>query len=175
MILNFRKVFTPKSYLSISILGRSFKLDIQYSNINIVELNKTENEIIIALPKKYKNSDNMDIINLSIQKLYNEIAMEEIEYAMEFARHTLGFAPEDYKIKRLNDSYYKCANKIITINPDIVQFSREIIYTTVLRAFCKVKYRTNSRNYKDALEFGLKKYNHYKNKNYNKNLWLKVS
>lgn len=175
MIINFKKVFMQNSYLSVSVLGRSFKLNIQFSNVNIIELNKSENEIIITLPKRYKNSDNMDIINLSIQKLYNKIATEEVEYAMEFARHIFRFAPEDYKIKRLNNSYYKCSNKIITINPDIVQFSREVIYTTILRAFCKIQYKANSKNYKDALEYGLKEYNIYKNKTGHKNLWLKVS
>lgn len=175
MVLNFKKPESIKSYLSIGVLGRSLKLNITYSKISIPELNQETNELNLVLPISYKKLDNMEIINFSIQKLYDEIANSEIEYAMEFARHTFGFSPEDYKIKRLNNAYYKCSNKIITINPDIVQFSPEIIYTTIIRAFCRLKYRVNSKEYKEALEFGLEKYQAFKQKNNHKNLWLKVS
>ena len=91
------------------------------------------------------------------------MAQKEIEEAMEYARHILGFAPEDYIIKRINNEYFKCAKNIITINPDIVQFSKEVIYTTIIRAFCKAKYREGSKNYINAVEKGLKEYEKIKN------------
>ena len=65
---------------------------------------------------------------------------------------------EDFKIKRLSNEYYKYSNKTLTINPDIVQFSEEMIYTTILRAFCKIKYRAGSKNYLNAMEIALKEY-----------------
>lgn len=161
-ILKFKKTPINYSYLTVSILGKSLKLNIKYINICNVELNKKENEIDLFLPKVYKKMENKDIINLAIKKLYNEIANTEIEYAMEIARHILKFAPDDYKIERLNDMFYKCKNKIITINPDIVQFSREVINTTVIQAFCKTKYKQNSNIYKQTLELAIKKYKGYK-------------
>ena len=133
------------------------------------------NEINIVLTNQYKKTDNMNIINLCIQKLYNEVAISEIENAVEFARHVLGFAPEDYRIKRLTNNYYKYANKTLTINPDIVQFNEEIIYTTIIKAFCKIKYRKGSKNYFDSLELGLKEYEILKNRKADKEIWMKVS
>ena len=175
MILNFARKFIQKSYFSVSLLGKSLKLNINYSKVNNPEVNKFENEINISIPIRYKHSDNMDIINLCIQKLYHEIAISELENAMEFARHIYGFAPEEFKIKRLTNDYIKYANKTLTIDPDIVQFSEEIIYTTIIKTFCKIKYRNGSKNYLNSLEFGLKEYERYKRKKLCKELYQKIS
>ena len=173
MVLNFKKLFEPKSYFSVSLMGKNLQLDINYSKVNNVEMNILENEVEITLPIKYK--DNMDIINLCVQKMYSKVASTELEYAMEFARHTLGFAPEDFKIKRLDNSYYKYSNKTLIINPDIVQFNKEVIYTTIIKAFCKIKYRSGSKNYFNALEIGLKECAKYRREEPTKELWMKVS
>ena len=163
MILSLKNEFVQKTYFSVNLMGKTLKLNINFSKINNIEIDKLENQINFTLPIRYKNRDNIDIINLGIQKLYDEVAIIELEYAMEFARHIFGFAPENFKIKRLTDSYYKYANKTLTINPDIIQFSEEIIYTTVIKAFCKIKYRFGSNKYLNSLEFGLKEYEKYKN------------
>ena len=163
-ILKFKKEVNNKTYLAVSVLGRSLKLNLKYLNTNSIELNQKENEIDLILPKLYKENDNTNIINMSIEKLYNEIANREIEYSMEIARHILKFAPEDYTIKRLNNEYYKCSKKQIIINPDIVKFSREIINTTIIQAFCKIKYRSNSTNFKKLLNLALNEYECYNKK-----------
>ena len=174
-VLKFKNSFFSQSYLTVSILGRSFKLNIKYTNTSIVELNKNENSIELILPKQYKNAQNMDIINLSIQKLYNKIAETEIEYAMEVARHLLKFAPEDYKIERIPNEFYKCSKNKIIINPDIVQYNREIINTTIIQAFCRTKYRINSNAYKKQLEQALDEYEIYKSKINIEDKFVKVS
>jgi len=173
-ILNFRKTVNNQTYLTVSVLGQSLKLNIKYANISSIELNKKDTEIDLFLPKSYKNLENIDVINMAIQKLYNTIAETEIEYAMEVARHILKFAPEDYSIKRLNDEYYKCSKNKIIINPDIVRFNREIINTTIIQAFCKVKHRPNTIAYKKLLNNAMNEYEIYKNKE-NKVRILKVS
>lgn len=155
-ILKFEKKFISKSYLTISVLGISYKLNIKYSTSNSIELTKKDFGFELILPKKYKNSDNIDIINHAIQKLYSELATEEIEYSLELVRHILKFAPEDYKMERLNNEYYKITrNKILIINPDIIQYNREIINTTLIQAFCKMKFKLNSKAYKNALKQAL--------------------
>lgn len=163
-ILNFRKAVNNKTYLTVSVLGQSLKLNLKYTNTSSVELNKKDTEIDLFLPKSYKNLENIDVINMSIQKLYNTIAETEIEYAMEVARHILRFAPEDYSIKRLNDEYYKCSKNKIIINPDIVRFNREIINTTIIQAFCKIKHKPNSVAYKKLLNTAMNEYEIYKKK-----------
>lgn len=174
-VLKFRKTVSNKNYLTVSVLGQSLKLNIKYTNTPSAMLNKKETEIDLFLPKSYKNVENIDVINLAIQKLYNTIAETEIEYAMEIARHILKFAPEDYSIKRLNNEYYKCSKKQIIINPDIVRFNREIINTTILQAFCKIKHRPNSIAYKELMAKAMNEYEIYKNKNNRKLKVLKVS
>ncbi len=173
-VLKFKKVVNNQTYLTVSVLGNSLKLNVKYANISSIELNKKENEIDLFLPKFYKNIDNIDVINIAIQKLYNTIAETEVEYAMEIARHILKFAPEDYSIKRLNNEFYKCTKNKIIINPDIVKFNREIINTTIIQAFCKIKYKPNSVAYKQLLNNAMNEYEIYR-KNENKFKKLKVS
>lgn len=175
MVLSFKKTFIQKTYFSVDLLGKNLKLNINYSKVNSPEVNELENEINITLPLRYKHSDNIDIINLCIQKLYNEVASFELDYAMEFARHTFGFAPEEFKIKRIEDEYYKYTKKTLIIDPDIVQFSEQIIFSTIIKAFCNIKYRKGSKKYFDALEFGLREYEKYNNSKSNNELWQKIS
>lgn len=174
MIINMKRTFIHKTYFTVSILGKAYKLNINYAKRENVKVERLANEVNIILPNIYKNSNNEEIINMCIQKIYNEVAGRELENAMEFARHVLGFAPEDYKIKRINEGYYKYSNKILTINPDIAAFSREVIYTSLIKAFCKVKYREGSKNYEKAIEKGLREYEIYKNEETKENLWRKV-
>lgn len=173
-VLKFRKTVNNQTYLTVSVLGQSLKLNIKYTNTTTVELNKKDYEIDLFLPKAYKNVENIDIVNMAIQKLYDTIAETEIEYAMEVARHILKFAPEDYSIKRLNNEFYKCSKNKITINPDIVRFNREIINTTIIQAFCKTKHRPNSISYKELLNSAMNSYDIYK-KRENKLKLLRVS
>lgn len=173
-ILKFKKALNNQTYLTVSVLGNSLKLNVKYTNTFVVELSKKENEIDLFLPKKYTNTENIDVINLAIQKLYNTIAETEIEYAMEVARHILKFAPDDYKIQRLNNEFCKCSKNKIIINPDIVKYNREIINTTLIQAFCKIKYKPSSMSYKELLNNAMNKYEIYKCKD-SKNKFLKVS
>jgi len=173
-ILKFRKIANNQTYLTVSVLGQSLKLNIKYTNTSSIELNKKDTEIDLFLPKLYKNLENIDVINMAIQKLYNTIANTEIEYAMEVARHVLKFAPEDYTIKRLNDEFYRCSKNKIIVNPDIVRFNREIINTTIIQAFCKTKHKPNTIAYKKLLNNAINEYEIYKKKS-NKIRILKVS
>lgn len=162
-IVKFENKFISKSYLTINILGKNYRLNMKYSTSNIIELDKKDNiSFELILPKKYKNCDNIDIINQVIQKLYSEIAPKEIETSLELIRYILKFAPEDYKIERLQDSFYKIKNKILIINPDIVQYNKEIINMTLIEAFSKIKYKPNTKTYKEYLSNSLQKYENYK-------------
>lgn len=163
-VLKLKKTVNNQTYLTVSVLGNSLKLNVKYANIFSVELNKKETEIDLLLPKIYKNIDNIDVVNMAIQKLYSTIAETEIEYAMEIARHILNFAPEDYSIERLNNEFYKCTKNKIIINPDIVKFNREIINTTIIQAFCKIKYKPNSIAYRQILNNAINEYEIFKEK-----------
>lgn len=162
--LNYEKNFISKSYLTISVLGKNYKLNIKYSNLKIIKLIKNDVNFDLILPKQYKNIDNLDVINQTIQKLYSEIAPKELEYSLEFVRHIVNFAPEDYRIERLQNCYYKIVKKnFLIINPDIMQYGREIINSTLIQAFCKMKFKPNSKSYKENLSKFMNSYENYKN------------
>ena len=74
----------------------------------------------------------------------------------------------------MNNEFYRCSKNKITINPDIVKFNREIINTTIIQAFCKIKHRPNSVAYKKLLSNAMNEYEIYKKKE-NKIKILKVS
>lgn len=157
-ILENHKNFVNRTYLTISVLGKNLNLGVKYRNNPIIELDKQEQNINLYLPKKYRTMDNVNIINMAIEKMYDEIAETEIENSMEKIRVILGFAPEDYKIERMKESFCKVKNKVLVINPDIVKYNKKIIETTLLQAFCKSQYKVNSKAYKQALEAGIEKY-----------------
>lgn len=161
-IIDLTKPVEIKTYLAVSVLGKSLNLNINYRKINIPELDIGEKNINIYLPMRYKESGTVDIVSQAIKKMYNEIAEIEIENSMEKIRVILGFAPEDYKIKRMSDNFIKSnRDKTITINPDIVKYNRKIIETSLIQAFCKTRHKENSKEYKELLQNSLEKYESY--------------
>lgn len=164
-IIDLSKPVEIKTYLTVSVLGKSLNLNINYKKINVPELDLGEKDVNIYLPMRYKESGTVDIVSMAIQKMYDEIAQIEIANSMEKIRVILGFAPEDYKIVRMNNNFIKNnKNKIITINPDIVKYNHKIIETTLVQAFCKTKFKENSKDYKELLKYSIEKYENYQYK-----------
>lgn len=156
MMINKSKLY--KTYLTVAILGKAFKLNVEYKRISEIKLDVSENKLNLFLPLNRKNLNNDSIINTAIKQLYEKLAEEKIEYYMESVRYLLGFSPDDYRIARLDNMIYRCVGKNIIINPDIIQYSEGVIYTTIIQAFCKAKYRFNTSNYKTAIASAMKKY-----------------
>ena len=63
----------------------------------------------------------------------------------------LGFAPEEYEIKKMK-TLGKCENNKITINPELVMYNRKIIDYVVLHQYCHLKYKTHSKKFFNMLE-----------------------
>ena len=153
---------TEMSLRPIQILGVVYNLKVSYKNINVIECDLENNIVKVTLPKKYKKINNESMTDILIDKLYMKIAEKEMEDIMEKIRVMLGFAPEDYAIKRMPDTFIKNArNKTIIINPDITKYSRKIIETSLIQAFCKTKHKENSKEYKAILKNAIEKYENY--------------
>ena len=111
-----------------------------------------EDKIIkISLPNKYKKMSNKEILDLAIEKMYEQIANVEIERAMEKTRIMLGFAPEEYEIAKMK-TLGTCKERKITINPEIVKYNRKVIDYVVLHQYCHLKYKTHSKRFFEMLE-----------------------
>lgn len=157
------KIMTKKINLKITIeetaerhpvpvLGTDYKVKIIYKNIKVAELDVEDKIIKISLPNKYKKANNEKILDIAIDKMYEQIAKVEVERAMEKTRILLGFAPEDYIIEKINGKLGKCKDKKITINPEIVKYDRNVIDYIVLHQYCHLKYKTHSKGFYNMLK-----------------------
>ena len=136
----------------VPVLGTDYKVKIIYKNIKVAELDVEDKIIKISLPNKYKKANNEKILDMAIDKMYEQIAKVEVERAMEKTRILLGFAPEDYIIEKINDKLGKCEDKKITINPEIVKYDRNIIDYIVLHQYCHLKYKSHCKSFTEMLE-----------------------
>ena len=157
------KIMTKKINLKITIeetaerhpvpvLGTDYKVKIIYKNVKVAELDVEDKIIKISLPNKYKKANNERILDIAIDKMYEQIAKVEIERAMEKTRILLGFAPEDYEIKKISDLLGKCEENKITINPEIVKYDREVIDYIVLHEYCHLKYKSHCKSFEKMIE-----------------------
>ena len=135
----------------VPVLGTDYKVKIIYKNIKFAELDVEDKIIKISLPNKYKKMSNKEILDLAIEKMYEQIANVEIERAMEKTRIMLGFAPEEYEIAKMK-TLGTCKERKITINPEIVKYNRKVIDYVVLHQYCHLKYKTHSKKFFEMLE-----------------------
>lgn len=143
---------------SLKIFGKNYDVKVEYENINFPELNVEDNYIIkIILPCKYKKVNHEQILKMSINKMYEQIAKSEIENILEKIRLMLGVAPEEYSIKKLDRELARCVEmREIIINPEIMQFKRETIEYVIAHEFCHLKYKTHCKKFKDLMEANFK-------------------
>ena len=157
------KIMTKKINLKITIeetaerhpvpvLGTDYKVKIIYKNIKIAELDVEDKIIKISLPNKYKKANNERILDIAIDKMYEQIAKVEVERAMEKTRILLGFAPEDYEVRKMSEELGRCEENKITINPEIVKYNREVIDYIVLHEYCHLKYKSHCKSFIKMLE-----------------------
>lgn len=147
---------------SVKIFGKNYDVQVEYKNIKAPELNLRENyKIEIILPTKYKKVGNEQILKVSIEKMYEQIANTEIEDIMEKTRKMLGIAPEDYEIRKMEKTLGKCEDGKITIAPELMQYKREVIEYVVAHEFCHLKYKTHGKRFYQIIEKYISDYKKY--------------
>ncbi len=147
---------------SVKIFGKNYDVQVEYKNIKAPELNLRENyKIEIILPAKYKKVGNEQILKMSIEKMYEQIANTEIEDIMEKTRKMLGIAPEDYEIRKMEKTLGKCEDGKITIAPELMQYKREVIEYVVAHEFCHLKYKTHGKRFYQIIEKYISDYRKY--------------
>lgn len=139
---------------SVKIFGKNYDIEVSYRNIKTPELNLEENfRIEITLPNKYKKIGNEQILKMSIEKMYEQIANNEMESMMEKVRIMLGIAPEEYAITKMEKALGKCiGGRIVVINPELMQYKREIIEYVIAHEFCHLKYKTHGKRFYEMIE-----------------------
>lgn len=130
------------------VLGESYFLNVYYTDTEKAKLNIENGKIEIVLPVRYANQDNSEIIKNMINKMYYMIAEREVEAAMEKMRKLTGLAPEEYRIKKVKTSWGSCSsNKKISINQDLMMYSRHAIEYVVLHELCHLKHMNHSKKF----------------------------
>lgn len=141
----------------VPVLGIDYKVKIVYKNIKITELSIENNIIKIALPNRYKKISKKEILDLAIDKMYEQVAKVEIERAMEKTRIMLGFAPEEYEIVKMK-ALGKCDNNKIKIHPELVKYNRKVIDYVILHQYCHLKHKNHTKAFFAMLEKHLPDY-----------------
>ena len=148
-------------FKSVRIFGVSYELNVVYKRIKNPKLDLKEKQILISLPIKYKRINNDIIIEMLLEKMYEAIANKELDTIMEKVRTTLKFAPEDYKIMRLDKRLGKCLANRIIINPDIVKYRKEIIEYVIFYEFCRIKISKGSKKFYETIKKYIPNYENY--------------
>ena len=145
----------------VKIFGTNYELKLIYKRIKNPKLDLKEREVEVSLPTKYKKVNNNSIIDILLEKMYEAIANKELDNIMEKVRTTLKFAPEDYKILKLDKRLGKCiANKLV-INPEIVKYRKEIIEYVIFYEFCCLKIRKSSKKFYEIIKQYMPNYENY--------------
>ena len=143
-----RKVKDYADGETFQILGETYTLNIYYKEINNVKLNVENKKIEIVFPLELSENDNTDKIRKMIDKMYYKIAEKEVEDAMEKIRNMTKLAPDAYVIKKIKSAWGKCSSKRkITINQDLMMYSRHAIEYVILHEFCHLKYLNHSKSF----------------------------
>ena len=145
-----------KEYLDgekFQILGEEYSLNIYYKDINNAILNVENGKIVIILPLRYAEEDNTEQIKKMIDKMYYMVAEREVEAAMEKTRKMVGLAPEEYRIKKTKSVWGSCSsNRKITINQNLMMYSRKAVEYVVLHEVCHLKYMNHSKKFWEMVE-----------------------
>ncbi len=173
MTYGFNKIINKEYYFLlekrsnniIKILGEKYYLNINYKTSKLPKIEIKNRDIFIELPNKYKNINEKEIIKILTEKIYNKIALEQLEEIMEKTRLMLSIAPEDYKISRIKGLLGICLYNSgeIVINPDIMQYSKKAIEYVVLHEFCHLKFKTHSKGFYKMIETYMPNYKEYVN------------
>ena len=131
------------------IFGKVYKIEIIYRRIKLPKLTREEEKI------------NITMVEILIKKMYDVIAQKELENIMEKVRLTLRFAPEDYKVTRIDKTLGKCYADKIIINPDIVMYKKEVIEYILFYEFCQLKFRKHSKRFYHMLQSYIPNYEEF--------------
>ena len=161
-IIDLTKPVEIKTYLTVSVLGKSLNLNIDFKNINVPELDMNDKEVNLFLPVRYKKIGTVEIVSEAIKKMYSEIAEIEIANSMEKIRVMVGFAPEDYKIIEMKGLLAKCTDdKKILVNPRIIKYKRDVVEYIILHQFAHLKYKNHTKSFYNFMEKYLPEYKKY--------------
>lgn len=146
----------------ISVLGKFYTLKIIYKDNGRNKIYKDLQNIYCELNSEIKNSSK-DIqifaVKKLIEKYYKNIAQEEVKSAMEYLQEKTGLYPLEVKIKKLKATWGICSSKRkISINSNLMAYSRQAIEYVCLHELCHLKYMNHSKKFWNLVEYYMPDY-----------------
>ena len=122
-----------------------------YRNILSPELSVERDCIFIQIPNHLKGIDERIVVNQILNKMYEKITEKELEKIFEEVRLMMNIAPEDFRIERIDGVMASCKDGVITINPEIAKYNREVFRYLVIHEFCHLRYKAHTKSFYNLL------------------------
>lgn len=143
-----RKEKTYKTGETIYVLGKQYILNILKQDIKRSRIYINNNNVIVIIPSTISKYDEEDKVKLIVDKYYKLIAKEEVKSAMDDLTSRTGLYPSDITIKNLKATWGICSSKKhISINQNLMMFSRHSIEYVCLHELCHLKYMNHSQDF----------------------------
>ena len=139
----------------IYVLGKKYTLKIirQAVKRSKVYLDCNDNSLVVIIPNAISKFDEEDKVKELINKYYKAIAKEEVPAAMEDLIGRTGLKPEKVTIKNLSATWGICSSKkTISINQNLMMYSRHAIEYVCLHELCHLKYMNHSSDFWNTVE-----------------------
>lgn len=150
---------TYKDNTIIKVLGKPYTLKIEYTENKRNELCTDNKYIYCKLNKSFNNTNEQQIIKTLVDKYYKYIATQEVPLVMQELEARTGFSPTECKIKNLKATWGICSNKKkITINQNLMAYSRHAIEYVCLHEICHLKYMNHSKEFWNMVEYYMPDY-----------------
>ena len=150
---NSKRNITYKNKDDIYILGRKYILNIEKQEVKRSKVILNNGYLIVVIPNETSKFDETDKVKFVIDKYYKSIAKEEVFAAMEDLILKTGLKPANITIKNLNATWGICSSKKnISINQNLMMYSRHAIEYVCLHELCHLKYMNHSKDFWDMVE-----------------------
>ena len=152
---NKKRNISYKNLQPIYVLGKKYVLNISKENIkrSKIKLDNLSNSLIIIIPNSISKFDEEDKVKALVDRYYKNIAQEEVMAAMEYLTHKTGLKPGKITIKNLSATWGICSSKNhISINQNLMMYSRKAIEYVCLHELCHLKYMNHSKDFWNLVE-----------------------
>lgn len=153
-----KQSITYKNESTVRVLGKPYILKIMYVDSKRNTLNMDNQYLYCDLSRDCKENEQENVKKL-IDKLYKYIATEEVPSAMEDLKNRTGLAPLECSIKNLKATWGICSSKKkISINQNLMAYSRHAIEYVCLHEICHLKHMNHSKKFWNMVEYYMPDY-----------------
>ena len=145
----------------IYVLGKPYTLKVIYTENKKQKIYQDNKYLYCELTnnKELSLEDEEKALKTLIDKYYKFIATQEVPPAMEDIEQRTGLHPQEFTIKNLKAAWGICSSKKkISINQNLMAYSRHAIEYVCLHEICHLKHMNHSKEFWNMVEYYLPDY-----------------